>query len=434
MNNLKPYSNYKPSGVEWLGDVPVHWEITKLKNIIKEKITDGPHETPIFLDSGIPFLSVDGIQEGELTFEKCRFISKKAHQQYLKKCKVEKYDILMGKAASIGKIAQVKVDFEFSIWSPLALIKPNLSKIQSSFLEYVLKNQTTQTQIELLCTINTQKNISMGDIPKIILPLPPKTEQTKIANYLDRKTAQIDEAIAQKEQLIALLKERQQILIHQAVTQGLDSSVELKDSGVEWIGKVPKHWEVKRAKYIFKIQKRIAGKLGYKVLSITQKGIKVKDITSGEGQLAMDYSKYQLAYKGDFAMNHMDLLTGYVDISNYDGVISPDYRVFENLPNETYKEYLLKLLQLCYKEKIFFAHGRGVSMLGRWRLPSQNFYNFQFPIPPIKEQIEIANYIDTQTEKIQTAIRLKEQEIEKLKEYKTVLIDAAVTGKVLIEN
>src|SRR5690606_38616440 len=101
-----------------------------------------------------------------------------------------------------------------------------------------------------------------------------------------------------------------------------------KKSSISWVGEIPEHWQVKRLKHIFKIQKRIAGELGHNVLSITQNGIKIKDIDSGKGQLAMDYSKYQRIYAGEFGMNHMDLLTGYVDISKYNGVISPDYRVF----------------------------------------------------------------------------------------------------------
>jgi len=102
-----------------------------------------------------------------------------------------------------------------------------------------------------------------------------------------------------------------------------------KKSGIDWIGEVPIGWDIKRLKYIFRIRKDIVGELGHKVLSITNKGVKVKDIDSGEGQISSDYSKYQKVKIGDFAMNHMDLLTGWVDISKYKGVTSPDYRVFE---------------------------------------------------------------------------------------------------------
>ena len=243
---MKVYAKYRPSGVDLVGSIPDHWELMKIKYLIRNKITDGPHETPVFLPDGIPFLSVDGIQNGQLQFEGCRFISKEDHQRYQNKCVVEKTDILMGKAASIGKIAQVKVDFEFSIWSPLALIKPRKDIINPTFLEYFLKSPLSQYQIEGLCTSNTQKNISMDDIPKIVSILPPIEEQDAIASYLDQTTAQLDTLIAKKQQLNELLREERTAIINQAVTKGINPKVKLKPSGIEWLGDIPEHWEVKR--------------------------------------------------------------------------------------------------------------------------------------------------------------------------------------------
>jgi type I restriction enzyme S subunit len=210
-------------------------------------------------------------------------------------------------------------------------------------------------------------------------------------------------------------------------TTALQTYSTYKDSGVEWLGEIPEHWEVKKLKYIFEILKRISGELGYEVLSITQTGIKIKDVNSGEGQLSMDYSKYQLVFEGDFAMNHMDLLTGYVDVSKYNGVISPDYRVFNILNSKYNKDYLLLLLQLCYKNKVFYAHGQGVSMLGRWRFPADNFNNFSFPVPTLSEQTAIANFIDDKTTKIDQAIAIKQKQIQLLKERRQILIHKVVT-------
>lgn len=200
-----------------------------------------------------------------------------------------------------------------------------------------------------------------------------------------------------------------------------------KDSGVEWLGEIPESWKVKRLKFLFTIRKQIAGELGHKILSITQRGIKIKDTESGEGQLSMDYSKYQVVNKGDFAMNHMDLLTGYVDISNYDGVMSPDYRVFVNKDSHNYDAYLLRILQVCYAQKVFYAHGQGVSMLGRWRFPTENFNNFLFPIPPLPEQKAIAEFLDKKTALIDKAIQIKEKQIALLQERRQILIQQAVT-------
>jgi len=182
-----------------------------------------------------------------------------------------------------------------------------------------------------------------------------------------------------------------------------------KDSGVVWLGKIPDHWQLRRLKYVFKIQKRIAGELGHSVLSITQRGIMKKDIESGAGQLAQDYSKYQFIYPGEFAMNHMDLITGYVDLSDFHGVISPDYRVFILSQEKSDKRYLLKILQHCYHQKIFYSFGQGVSQFGRWRLPAESFNNFIFPIPPSEEQFAMGRFLDYKVEQIDRFIRRKKQ-------------------------
>ncbi|MCG9727862.1 restriction endonuclease subunit S [Vibrio brasiliensis] len=203
---------------------------------------------------------------------------------------------------------------------------------------------------------------------------------------------------------------------------------EYADSQVDWIGRIPNHWGVKRLKFIFDIKKRIAGQLGFDVLSITQKGIIVKDIESGDGQLSMDYSKYQLVFNGDFAMNHMDLLTGYVDISDFNGVTSPDYRVF-TIKDKTqfFDRYSLYLLQMCYKQKIFFPLGQGSAHLGRWRLPTEAFNEVEYPHPDYLEQQKIANFLDHETVKIDTLITKQEKLIELLKEKRQAVISHAVT-------
>ena len=169
----------KDSGVEWIGKIPKEWNITRVKYALRKKITDGPHETPQFISEGIPFLSVDAIQDGKLIFDNCRYISEEDHNRYIKKCKPEKNDVLMGKAASTGKIARIDKDIEFSIWSPLALLKPDTNIIKPKYLEYSMKSNQTQYEIELLCTNNTQKNISMDDIVDIKIIMPDIKKQKK---------------------------------------------------------------------------------------------------------------------------------------------------------------------------------------------------------------------------------------------------------------
>lgn len=204
-------------------------------------------------------------------------------------------------------------------------------------------------------------------------------------------------------------------------------SREMKDSGVAWIGEIPKGWGVSRLKNLFRIKKNIAGQEGYDVLSVTQKGIKIKDLTKNEGQLAKDYSNYQLVEKNDFVMNHMDLLTGYVDCSNFMGVTSPDYRVFYCVDNKTTnREYYLYILQACYTNKIFYGLGQGVSGFGRWRLPADQFLLFELPIPSFSEQQIITNYLDEKCAEIDNLISLLEEMIGELKAYKQSVITEAV--------
>jgi len=200
------------------------------------------------------------------------------------------------------------------------------------------------------------------------------------------------------------------------------------DSGVEWLGEVPSTWGTRRIRRLFEIRKRICGAEGYEVLSITQQGIRPKDIESGDGQLSADYSKYQFVEVGDFAMNHMDLLTGYVDISPIFGVTSPDYRVFGARDRKVcFDKYYLYLFQAGYRNKIFYAFGQGSSQLGRWRFPTDEFNSFEFPFPPIEEQKEISDFLDHETAKIDALVTEQHELISILKEKRQAVISHAVT-------
>jgi type I restriction enzyme S subunit len=203
---------------------------------------------------------------------------------------------------------------------------------------------------------------------------------------------------------------------------------EYKDSGVAWLGEVPRHWEIRRIRQLFEIKKRIAGKLGFDVFSITQQGIKVKDVESNEGQLSSDYSKYQIVEVGDFAMNHMDLLTGGVDIAKSEGVTSPDYRVV-SIRNtlDCYDRYFLYVFQTCYRRKVFYAFGQGSSQLGRWRFPTDQFNDFYFPLPPKFEQEQIANFLDNEIARIDELVTEQQRLIELLQEKRQAVISHAVT-------
>ena len=202
---------------------------------------------------------------------------------------------------------------------------------------------------------------------------------------------------------------------------------EMKDSGVAWIGAVPSDYRSASIGSLFTIKKDIIGREPETVLSITQTGIRPKDLSSNEGQNASSYANYQIVNVGDFAMNHMDLLTGWIDISKYEGVTSPDYRVFTLNDKEMSADYFLRVFQYYYTDRVFFGFGQGVATLGRWRLPAINFKKIDVPVPPVLEQQRIVAAIDEKVGKVDSLIANVQAQIEKLKTYKQSVITEVVT-------
>ena len=268
------------------------------------------------------------------------------------------------------------------------------------------------------------------EMKSITVPVPEYAEQERIAAFLDAECAEIDAVLERTRASIEEYKKLKQAVITQAVTKGIRGDRPMKDSGSVWFEEIPCNWVMKRIKYLFHIKKDIAGKEGYTVLSITQRGIQPKDLSKNEGQIAANYSQYQLLAPGDFAMNHMDLLTGWVDISKYSGVTSPDYRVF--VLDDTEKNdssYYLYLMQMCYFNRIFYGLGQGVSGMGRWRLQADKFMNFPVVVPPVDEQKEIVSYLNEKCKQLDTLIRNKQQYLTEIENYKKSLIYEYVTGK-----
>lgn len=302
------------------------------------------------------------------------------------------------------------------------------------FLSFALESFYIRTQKSWGKSKLKVVHISPEEIHGLVVLLPPLFEQKHIAKYLDWKISEINRLINGYQKQIRLLDEYTLALIDSCVTNGIRNS-QKKRVQSNWVSEIPCNWSFDKVKQHFEIRKRIAGKEGYDVISITQQGLKVKNISSNEGQMALDYSKYQFVYPDEFAMNHMDLLTGYIGLSEVFGVTSPDYRVFAALcPDKLNLKYFLYVFQLGYKRKIFYGLGRGAANKGRWRLPAQNFLNYEIPIPPKGEQDEIVEFLDKKLTLTAQAKTSFEKRVNLLKEYKTALISNVVTGQVDVRD
>ncbi|MFC5193756.1 restriction endonuclease subunit S [Bizionia hallyeonensis] len=437
---MKTYDAYKESDILGVNKVPKDWKVVNFRYLI-DVLTDFTANGSF----GDLAKNVNYLEEGvsrlvRLTDLRADFKNKgiylnEASHNYLKKSELFGGEILLANVGAYAGLAWIYegIEGKASLGPNMFLLKFK-DVLDKRFAYISLTSFYLHSQLLDKATSSAQPKLNKEDVKSCVFILPTLKEQTQIANYLDHKTAIIDALIEKKELLIQKLQAQRQAIINEAVTKGLNPNAKMKDSGIEWLGEIPKHWAAKRLKFIFKIQKRIAGELGYDILSVTQRGLKVKDISNYKGQFSMDYSKYQIVNEGDFVMNHMDLLTGYIDISKQTGVTSPDYRVFELIEEKCNPQYFLYISQLCYKEKIFYSHGQGVSQLGRWRLQAKEFNNMTFPFPSFEEQKEIADYISLNTKIMDKVLVETEKSIKKLKAYRQSIISEAVTGKIDVRD
>ncbi len=426
MSKFEKYSSYKDSGIQWLGEVPEYWELIKLKYITKINQESLPETTS--KNSVIKYVDIGSVsfENGIVDYEKFTFKNSPSRARR----KAEAGDTIVSTVRTylkaIDYINAEKSNYIFS--TGFAIIHPNKS-IHPLFLTNVIRSNFFTNQVDINSKGMSYPAINSSDLAKLYLLRPPKEEQVKIANFLDKTTAQIDEAIKQKEELINLLKERRQVLIHKAVTQGLDATVKMKDSGVEWIGQVPEHWEVEKVKYIFNlIIDPAPNNNNFELLSIyTDIGVKPRKDLVEKGNKASTTDGYWKVRKGDFIVNKLLAWMGAVGLSAYDGVTSPAYDILRAI-NPIEGIYFHELFRMNVFSQEMKKHSRGIMDM-RLRLYFDKFGDIRVPLPPIEEQKEIVKYIKLNSDKIENTISLQEKQIEKIKEYKATLIDSVVTGK-----
>lgn len=401
----------KDSGIEWIGDIPNDWNIISVKDLFYIGRGRVIAKTELEDRGSYPIYSSQTKNNGCLG--------------YISTYDFDKPQLTWTTdGANAGTVFYR--DGQYNCTNVCGTLLPKTKSNNLFYLKYALEYIAI---FHKRADINGFK-IMNNEMAKIKLTIPSFPTQQRIADYLDEKCAEIDATIEKTKDTIEEYKRLKYAMVADAVTKGISNNI-FNSSKIDWIGEVPTHWKTIKLKYLFSVNKRIANSLGHDVLSVTQTGLKIKNLSNNEGQVSSDYSKYQFVNPNDFVMNHMDLLTGWVDCSKFSGVTSPDYRVFAlNREDICSKEYYLYIFQLCYKHKIFFGLGQGVSNLGRWRLQTDKFINFELPLPPLEEQLAIAEYLDRKCVEMDTLITKKQAIITELENYKKSLIYECVTGKV----
>ncbi len=413
----------KDSGIEWIGEIPKEWEIVRTKNefIFHKNIVGNQAD-----DYQRLALTLNGV------VKRSKEDSNGLQPEMFTGYQIIKQGEIVFKLIDLENIATSRVGLSpyVGLVSPAYIVLAPKQDIDAKYGEYFFISMWQREIFNHIGDDGVRSSLNSKDLLNIPYIRMVYDEKKIIVEKLDFQCIEINNILSKTRLSIEEYKKLKQAVITQAVTRGVRGNRELKDSQSTWFGQIPRDWEMRKIKYIFKIQKDIAGEEGYTVLSITQKGIKPKDLSKNEGQLAENYSNYQLVHIGDFAMNHMDLLTGWVDVSKYEGVTSPDYRVFGLIDKDSYcGQYYLYLMQMCYTNRIFYGLGQGVSGLGRWRLQADKFLNFSITVPGYEEQKEIASYLDRKCSAIDELIAKKEQYLSEIENYKKSLIYEYVTGK-----
>lgn len=420
---VEKYSEYKDSGVKWLGDIPIHWSLTKLGNIL-EPVSIKNH-------SCLPLLSITrekGVILRDLDDEE-------ENHNYIPD-DLSNYKVIDKGQFGMNKMKAWQGSYGISqykgIVSPAYYIFNLLGNFDERFFHIAIRSKLF---VSFFGSASDgvrvgQWDLSQNRMKEIPFILPPKTEQTAIAEFLDRKTALIDKAISIKEKQIELLKERKQILMHNAVKRGLNPDVKMKNSGVEWIGEVPEHWKLLKVKHIFRLIIDPAPKNNnHLLLSIyTDIGVRPRIELEERGNKASTTDGYWIVKKGDIIVNKLLAWMGAIGISNYDGVTSPAYDILRPIIDldGNFFHHLFRT-PICISE--LRKHSRGIMDM-RLRLYFDKFGDVLVPVPPVNEQFQITEYIELITQKIDSFISLKKKEIEKINEYKASIIYSAVTGKI----
>ena len=427
------YDTYKDSGVQWLGEIPGHWECTRLK-YLTSKIGSGSTPTggsEVYQDSGVLFLRSQNIYNYGLKLEDVAYISEEIHEE-MKGTHVKSGDILYNiTGGSIGRCCLAPKSLgKANVNQHVSIVRP--SNIENNYLLYCLQSEYCQLQMRVLQTGGNREGLSATAFKLFNITLPPLSEQRSIVSFLDAKCGKIDEWVTKKQKEVEHLQELKQRVIADAVTRGLNPHVKMKATNIPWLKEIPEHWENKRLASIFTddietnkdFQYKRAFKFNYGCL------VPKNEIGDPEEYRAV-YVKYSIVNTGDILINGLnlnyDFISQRVACAPSDGIITSAYVVCRPRPNVNY-DYYTYLFKAMDSMKLFHGMGTGI----RLTLSFKELKKQLLPVPPLSEQKQIVSYLDDKTSKIDKLIAHITKEIDCIKEYKQRLISDVVTGQIKV--
>ena len=431
---MQRYEKYKDSGVDWIGEIPDHWKMLSNKYIFKLKKNQVGKKSA---DYELLSLTLKGVIKRDMENPEGKFPAEFDTYQEVKKggficClfDVEETPRTVGLSDFDGMITGAYTVFTAS------------EETDRKYLYYFYLNLDEKKRLKFLYK-GLRNTIPKDSFFTFKTTFPPLSEQQTIATFLDDKTAKIDQTIANKQKEIELLKERRQILIQKAVTKGLDDTVPLKDSGVDWIGEIPEHWEVRKLKYCLSSKLKYgANESGVEYDLDLPRYIRITDF-GFDGKLSED-KKLSLTWQQgkDYLLKDGDIL-----FARSGATVGKSYQFKTSMSFEKHYSFAGYLIKAEANEEIILSDYlylyTNSNLFDNWKsaifnkatienIGADKYSTLSVVVPPVKEQEEILLEYKSKNEKIGKAILLKQQEIEKLKEYKAVLIDNVVTGKVKI--
>jgi type I restriction enzyme, S subunit len=431
------YPSYKDSDVEWLGEVPGHWAVKRLKRAchafpsnVDKKVHDG--EAPILL------CNYTDVYYNERIVAGMEFMAATASTDQIAKFTLRAGDTIITKdsetADDIAIAAHVPADLPGVVCGyHLSMVRP-MPETDGAFVKRLFDSGFVKSCVAVRANGLTRVGLGQYEIDNLELPFPPLPEQTQIAAFLDRETAKIDALVAEQRRLMELLKEKRQAVISYAVTKGLNPNAPTKPSGMDWLGDVPEHWELKATKRLFRLVVEPApDDNDYELLSIyTEIGVRPRKSLEAKGNKATTTDGYWMVQRGDLIVNKLLAWMGAIGISDYDGVTSPAYDILrQTIPLEPRFYDFLFRCGICFTE--FRRYSRGIMDM-RLRLYFDELGQLLMPYPPEVEQRQIVSFLQDELQRFDALSLEAQRAIDLLQERRAALISAAVTGQIDVRH